>query len=35
VRRFVLIGQTASASGDFLLQDLPSSSGRLDALLRA
>jgi tRNA (pseudouridine54-N1)-methyltransferase len=35
VRRFVLIGQTASASGEFLLQDLPSSSGRLDALLRA
>lgn len=35
MRRFVLIGQTASASGQFLLQDLPSSSGRLDALLRA
>jgi tRNA (pseudouridine54-N1)-methyltransferase len=35
VRRFVLIGQTASASGDFSLDDLPSSSGRLDVLLRA
>lgn len=34
MRRFVLIGQTASASGDFSLDDLPSSSGRLDALLR-
>jgi tRNA (pseudouridine54-N1)-methyltransferase len=35
LRRFVLIGQTASASGDFSLENLPSSSGRLDALLRA
>lgn len=35
VRRFVLIGQTASASGDFSLEDLPSTSGRLDVLLRA
>jgi len=35
VRRFVLIGQTASAHGDFSLDDLPGSSGRLDVLLRA
>jgi len=35
VRRFVLIGQTASAAGDFSLEDLPSTSGRLDVLLRA
>jgi tRNA (pseudouridine54-N1)-methyltransferase len=35
VRRFVLIGQTASASGDFSLEDLPSTSGRLDVLLRS
>ncbi len=31
---FVVIGQLAIASADFLLQDLPSSSGRLDVLLR-
>lgn len=35
VRRFVLVGQTASASGQFSLEDLPSSSGRLDVLLRS
>jgi tRNA (pseudouridine54-N1)-methyltransferase len=35
VRRFVLIGQTAFGSSDFSLDDLPSSSGRLDVLLRA
>jgi tRNA (pseudouridine54-N1)-methyltransferase len=35
VRRFVLIGQTASASGNFSLEDLPGSSGRLDVLLRS
>lgn len=35
MRRFVLIGQTASASGDFSLDDLPGSSGRLDVLLRS
>ena len=35
MRRFVLIGQTALASGDFSVDDLPSSSGRLDVLLRA
>lgn len=34
MRRFVLIGQTASASGDFSVEDLPGSSGRLDVLLR-
>lgn len=34
MRRFVIIGQTASASGDFSLDDLPSTSGRLDVLLR-
>ncbi len=34
MRRFVIIGQTASASGDFSLDDLPGSSGRLDVLLR-
>jgi tRNA (pseudouridine54-N1)-methyltransferase len=34
VRRFVVIGQTASASPDFLLQDFPGTSGRLDVLLR-
>jgi tRNA (pseudouridine54-N1)-methyltransferase len=33
-RRFVVIGQTATASPDFLLDDLPGSSGRLDVLLR-
>jgi tRNA (pseudouridine54-N1)-methyltransferase len=35
LRRFVLIGQTASASGVFSVEDLPGSSGRLDVLLRA
>lgn len=34
MRRFIVIGQTASASGEFSLEDLPSSSGRLDVLLR-
>jgi tRNA (pseudouridine54-N1)-methyltransferase len=33
-RRFVIIGQKASASGDFLLDDVPGTSGRLDVLLR-
>ncbi len=32
--RFVVIGQKATASGDFLLDDLPGTSGRLDLLLR-
>lgn len=35
LRRFVLIGQTASAHSDFSLDDLPGSSGRLDVLLRS
>jgi tRNA (pseudouridine54-N1)-methyltransferase len=34
MRRFVVVGQTATASGDFSLDDLPGSSGRLDVLLR-
>jgi len=34
VRRFVVVGQTASASGDFSTEDLPSSGGRIDVLLR-
>jgi tRNA (pseudouridine54-N1)-methyltransferase len=33
-RRFVLVGRTASASGDFSTEDLPSSGGRIDILLR-
>jgi tRNA (pseudouridine54-N1)-methyltransferase len=33
-RRFVVIGQKASASGDFLASDVPGTSGRLDLLLR-
>ena len=35
VRRFVVVGQTASASGDFSTEDLPSTSGRIDVLLRS
>lgn len=34
MRRFVILGQRARASDDFLLDDLPGSSGRLDVLLR-
>lgn len=34
MRRFVILGAKASASGDFLLVDLPGTSGRLDVLLR-
>jgi tRNA (pseudouridine54-N1)-methyltransferase len=34
MRRFVIIGQKATASDDFLLEDLPGTSGRLDVLLR-
>lgn len=34
MRRFVVIGQTATASPDFLLVDVPGTSGRLDVLLR-
>jgi tRNA (pseudouridine54-N1)-methyltransferase len=35
MRRFVVVGQKARASPDFLLVDIPSTSGRLDVLLRA
>lgn len=35
MRRFVVVGQKAKASADFLLVDIPSTSGRLDVLLRA
>ncbi|HVR20953.1 MAG TPA: hypothetical protein VMS65_14680 [Polyangiaceae bacterium] len=34
MRSFIVIGQTATAAGDFLLDDLPGSSGRIDVLLR-
>jgi tRNA (pseudouridine54-N1)-methyltransferase len=34
MRRFVVIGQRATASADFALDDLPGTSGRLDILLR-
>lgn len=34
-RSFVLVGGRADASGDFRLDDLPSTSGRLDVLARA
>lgn len=34
MRRFVIVGQRASASPDFSLTDLPGTSGRLDVLLR-
>jgi tRNA (pseudouridine54-N1)-methyltransferase len=34
VPRFVIIGRTATAGADFLLDDLPGTSGRLDVLLR-
>lgn len=34
MRRFVVIGQKATASEDFSLDDLPATSGRLDVLLR-
>jgi tRNA (pseudouridine54-N1)-methyltransferase len=34
MRGFVVIGQRASASADFALDDLPGTSGRLDILLR-
>jgi tRNA (pseudouridine54-N1)-methyltransferase len=34
LRRFVVVGQKALASPDFLLDDLPGTSGRLDVLLR-
>jgi tRNA (pseudouridine54-N1)-methyltransferase len=34
MRRFVVIGRDASASDDFLLEDVPGTSGRLDVGLR-
>lgn len=34
MRSFIVLGQTATASADFRLDDLPGSSGRLDVLLR-
>ncbi|MDQ2643138.1 MAG: tRNA (pseudouridine(54)-N(1))-methyltransferase TrmY [Myxococcota bacterium] len=34
MRRFVILGRTAKASAQFSLDDLPSTSGRLDVLLR-
>jgi tRNA (pseudouridine54-N1)-methyltransferase len=34
VAQFVVIGRTARASGDFIVEDLPGSSGRLDVLVR-
>lgn len=34
MRAFVVVGRTASAEPDFLLDDLPGTSGRLDVLLR-
>jgi tRNA (pseudouridine54-N1)-methyltransferase len=34
MRSFVVIGQKATASDDFLMDDLPGTSGRLDVLLR-
>jgi tRNA (pseudouridine54-N1)-methyltransferase len=34
MRRFIIVGTTAKGSGEFSLDDLPSSSGRLDVLLR-
>jgi tRNA (pseudouridine54-N1)-methyltransferase len=34
IRRFVVIGQKATASDDFILDDLPGTSGRLDILVR-
>jgi tRNA (pseudouridine54-N1)-methyltransferase len=34
VRRFVLLGQKASTSPDFALDDIPGTTGRLDVLLR-
>lgn len=35
MRRFVVVGQKAKASADFLIVDIPSTSGRLDVLLRS
>lgn len=35
MRRYVIVGQRARTEGDFLLADIPSTSGRIDVLLRA
>ncbi|HEY2733162.1 MAG TPA: hypothetical protein VGI70_04220 [Polyangiales bacterium] len=35
MRRFIVVSQTAKTSGNFLLADIPSTSGRVDVLLRA
>jgi tRNA (pseudouridine54-N1)-methyltransferase len=35
MRRFVVVGQRARSDGEFLLADIPSTSGRADVLLRA
>ncbi len=35
MRRFVIVGQRATASPDFLLDDIAGTSGRLDVLLRS
>jgi tRNA (pseudouridine54-N1)-methyltransferase len=35
MRRFVVVGQRARSEGDFLLVDIPSTSGRIDVMLRA
>lgn len=35
MRRFVVVGQRARSDGNFLLADIPSTSGRVDVLLRA
>ncbi len=35
MRRFVIVGRHALASAEFLLDDLPGTSGRLDVLLRS
>ena len=35
MRRFVVVGQRARGDGEFLLVDIPSTSGRLDTLLSA
>lgn len=34
VRSFVIVGEKASPTGDFLLDDVPGTSGRMDVLLR-
>src|SRR5262249_19596848 len=34
VRSFVVVGRTATSKDDFLLDDLPGTSGRLDVLVR-